>query len=358
MFIVASLILQAWYCINVNAIDNDFKIHGVTQTKYNGKIAQICIVNNDTLERISRDTIRNGCFNLQGQSYLDGLSYLYIVDADTTQIVSMILNPILEIGEINIIINDSLPNYHRISGTYLNDEVNLYYDSLRILLKNGTNDETDARSGISKLRHIFFTTHKDDVASQKIFLQNIAANDPLLIDYYNILSERLQQKPDIKRYADDYKRNILAINQVGKIVADYEFIDIEENKMKISNYIGKSDFLFIDFWASWCSPCRASIQDIKKYYQKNKEKGVEVLGVSIDENKDAWIKALHQENMPWKQLVIKTPNEKNIVKEQYKMIGIPFTLLLDRDGYVLFVNLHPRSLESWLDGYIKNQTIN
>ena len=133
---------------------------------------------------------------------------------------------------------------------------------------------------------------------------------------------------------------------------------IEENKMKISNYIGKSDFLFIDFWASWCSPCRASIQDIKKYYQKNKEKGVEVLGVSIDENKDAWIKALHQENMPWKQLVIKTPNEKNIVMEQYKMIGIPFTLLLDRDGYVLFVNLHPRSLESWLDGYIKNQTIN
>ena len=125
-----------------------------------------------------------------------------------------------------------------------------------------------------------------------------------------------------------------------------------------NNVTLKSDFLFIDFWASWCSPCRASIQDIKKYYQKNKEKGVEVLGVSIDENKDAWIKALHQENMPWKQLVIKTPNEKNIVMEQYKMIGIPFTLLLDRDGYVLFVNLHPRSLESWLDGYIKNQTIN
>jgi hypothetical protein len=68
---------------------------------------------------------------------------------------------------------------------------------------------------------------------------------------------------------------------------------------------------------------------------------------------DSWRKALQEENMEWEQLVVQGSNDIKTVMDQYNMIGIPYTLLLDKNGYVLFVNLQGYSLESWLDNYSK-----
>ena len=75
--------------------------------------------------------------------------------------------------------------------------------------------------------------------------------------------------------------------------------------------------------------------------------------VSLDADLVSWRKALQEENKEWEQLVVQSSNDIKTVMDQYNMIGIPYTLLLDKNGYVLFVNLQGYSLESWLDNYSK-----
>jgi thiol-disulfide isomerase/thioredoxin len=88
----------------------------------------------------------------------------------------------------------------------------------------------------------------------------------------------------------------------------------------------------IDFWASWCGPCRKSIPAIKELYETHKEKGFDVLSVSIDTNREAWLKAVHEENMPWTQVL--SPDKDKTLKE-FMIIGVPTLFLVDKEGKIV-----------------------
>lgn len=95
-------------------------------------------------------------------------------------------------------------------------------------------------------------------------------------------------------------------------------------------YEGK--YLLIDFWASWCGPCRASVPKVKKLYSTYKDKGFEVVSISIDDNKKAWEKAMIEENMPWQQWL--SP-DKNETMQKFLFSGIPTLYLVDRQGKIV-----------------------
>ena len=94
----------------------------------------------------------------------------------------------------------------------------------------------------------------------------------------------------------------------------------------------KGKITLIDFWASWCGPCRKEIPHVKKYYEEYKNKGVQFISVSIDAKKDAWTKALKEEQMPWLQGW--APNSGKEVLNTYLFNGIPFLILLDKKGNI------------------------
>ena len=94
----------------------------------------------------------------------------------------------------------------------------------------------------------------------------------------------------------------------------------------------KGKITLIDFWASWCGPCRKEIPHVKKYYEEYKNKGVQFISVSIDAKKDAWTKALKEEQMPWLQGW--APNSGKEVLNTYQFNGIPFLILLDKKGNI------------------------
>lgn len=106
--------------------------------------------------------------------------------------------------------------------------------------------------------------------------------------------------------------------------------------VKLSSFKGK--VLIIDFWASWCGPCRKEIPNVKKIQEEYKDnKKVAFLSVSIDAKKEAWEKAMKEENMPWTQLL--APNSGREAMDKYQFNGIPFIIAIDQDGNIFRKNL-------------------
>ncbi|MBC9929827.1 TlpA family protein disulfide reductase [Chitinophaga qingshengii] len=98
----------------------------------------------------------------------------------------------------------------------------------------------------------------------------------------------------------------------------------------LEKYKGK--YLLVDFWASWCGPCRQAIPKVKELYSEYKEKGFEVVSISIDTDQKAWKKAMADESMPWEQLL---SDNKDKTMEQFQFSGIPTLYLVDREGKIV-----------------------
>ena len=105
----------------------------------------------------------------------------------------------------------------------------------------------------------------------------------------------------------------------------------EKGKLKgFEQYRGK--YLLVDFWASWCGPCRQAVPKVKELYAKYKDQGFEVVSISIDDSKKAWEKAMDEEAMPWQQWL--SPDKNNTMKT-FLFSGIPTIYLLDKEGKII-----------------------
>ena len=102
----------------------------------------------------------------------------------------------------------------------------------------------------------------------------------------------------------------------------------------LSDYIVKGKLNFIDFWASWCGPCRMAIPSVKEMHQKLGDK-VNILSLSVDTSKDAWKKAMDEEQMPWTQLLVPKTSTKAMT-DAYRVRAIPYLMIIDGEGRVLF----------------------
>ena len=124
----------------------------------------------------------------------------------------------------------------------------------------------------------------------------------------------------------------------------------------ISQYKGK--VVVVDFWATWCGPCRAELPNLKNVYEKYHDKGLEVVGVSLDENKDDLIKFLAENHLPWKILVSTEAHHSgfdNPIADNYGISGIPTVFLMNRNGKVVSLAARGEQLATLVDGLINGQ---
>jgi peroxiredoxin len=147
----------------------------------------------------------------------------------------------------------------------------------------------------------------------------------------NVFTDRLKER-----------RDMLAATAFGQSAPDFTQAQPDGTPLSLSSLRGK--LVLIDFWASWCGPCRAENPNVVRIYDRFKDRGIEILGVSLDENRAAWLGAIEEDGLTWKH-VSDLKGWSNAVAQQYAVRSIPHTVLVGPDGVILAKNLRGEALE-------------
>ena len=134
---------------------------------------------------------------------------------------------------------------------------------------------------------------------------------------------------------------------VGKKFTDVREADVNGEVHALSEYAGKGKWVLVDFWASWCGPCKREMPNVVAAYKKYHDKGFEVVAYSFDRSKDDWAKAIQAWDMPWVHFL------QTKVGDIYGVRSIPDNLLIDPDGVIVARGLRGEQLEERLSEIFK-----
>ncbi|MEL7119736.1 MAG: TlpA disulfide reductase family protein, partial [Bacteroidota bacterium] len=132
---------------------------------------------------------------------------------------------------------------------------------------------------------------------------------------------------------------------IGGVAPDFSQNTPKGEAMKLSDLRGK--VVLVDFWASWCGPCRRENPNVVRLYNQYKEQGFDILGVSLDRDKSRWLGAIEKDGLTWNH-VSDLKGWQNAVAKMYNVSSIPQTLLIDQEGRILAKNLRGPALEQKL----------
>lgn len=134
---------------------------------------------------------------------------------------------------------------------------------------------------------------------------------------------------------------------IGKTFIDLTMNDIDGKPHRLSEWCGKGRYVLIDFWASWCGPCRAEMPNVVEAYNKYHDKGFDVVGISYDSKQEAWVKAIDELKMPWTNLS-DLKGWENVSSDLYGIKAIPANLLINPEGTIEARDLRGEALQQKL----------
>jgi peroxiredoxin len=209
------------------------------------------------------------------------------------------------------------------------------------------NELNDANNVLETARlESFIKTHSDSFTAIYLLAGMFSQ---MQVDKAQSLYNQVSAKYKNTSYGKTIVQRIEAakITAIGKIAPDFEQADTLGNMVKLSSFRGQ--YVLLDFWASWCGPCRAENPNVVKAYQKFHDRGFTVLGVSLDQpgKKEAWLNAIHHDQLTWTQ-VSDLQFWNNTAAKLYGIQAIPQNFLLDKDGKIIAVNIRGDDLTNKL----------
>lgn len=271
-------------------------------------------------------------------------------------------------AKINITANADSLNKATVTGSSIHDKFEVYNDGLKsyntkikaLYPQYELADSLSDKEMEAKLDSIYEVIADEKSAYTKsIILENLT--NPLapyltnsiyyddskleemtaLVDKFDTAIDSSLYTIKLKKMMDIWKKTA-----VGQIAIDFSQNDTTGTSVTLSSLRGQ--YVLIDFWASWCGPCRAENPNVVKLYNELHDKGFEIIGVSFDTKRKNWLKAIGDDKLSWYQ-VSDLKGWKNEVGGLYSVRSIPHTILLDKDGVIIAKNLRGEELREKLE---------
>lgn len=186
--------------------------------------------------------------------------------------------------------------------------------------------------------------------------------NPYLIYRYKWLFN-LHELRDLMKYFENEKSSYLSkLNEyiaflekteIGKPYIDFTLKNIEDKPVSLSSLVGNHELVMVDFWASWCPDCRVENPNIVSVYNDFKDKGLEIISVSLDNDRTAWHRGIKEDNLSWKNHVSELKGWNCTAATDYGVAFIPQNFLIDKNGIIVAKNLNGNDLRMFVENYLR-----
>ncbi len=287
---------------------------------------------------------------------------------------------VLRIGDdrINLILRDesdikfygdgkNLSMFSNIIGSDESNEMKKFIVQMKLYNEQKSKLENEMRANPAERSKIEMQLQNEmsTFKGQRTMFMNQNRNSPALLpalstfdpssewqDYEQVclqLEKSLPGSPAVKSTFDNYlalkaQKSALDFLAPGKEAPDFEEMMVDgKTKMKLSDLRGQ--VVLLDFWASWCGPCRGENPNVVRLYEKYKDQGFTVMSVSLDKDGDKWKQAIEKDKLAWPNHVSDLAGWSCAAAQKYGVRGIPFTVLIDKEGKIIQTKLRGADLE-------------
>ena len=330
--IISSVIILALFACNKNTFNVD-----VEMTNANGKVVY--------LQKI----IDNDFVNIDSVLIRDNKAHFDVKKNDGNDAYHIFIKgwrralPFFADNE-NVTINGDFNNYNKINITAS--------ETQRLL--------NDFNSDFAK---------GDDDARKILILETIEnhpekALSPYVVYRYKWLFNLNEIREIVNRFSQDLQSgyldkvkeyiSLLERTEVGQPYIDFTMNNIDGQAVALSDLVGNQELLMIDFWAAWCPDCRVENPNVVAVYNDFKDKGFDVISVSLDTDKNAWTKAIADDNLSWENHVSELKGWDCSAATEYGVAWIPQNVLIDIDGNIVAKNLNGNDLRIFVENYLSD----